>query len=49
MAGVVTGGLAVVSLESLGGVFFAQSFVRQPLDGPDPCLGITCPSLRRAG
>ena len=34
------GGLAVVSLEPLGGVLFDQLFVRQPLDGPDPGPGI---------
>ena len=35
------GGLGVVSMELLDGVFFDQSLVSQPLDGSDPCLGIT--------
>lgn len=34
------GGLWVVSLEPLGGVFVDQPFVCQPLHGPDPCPGI---------
>ena len=34
------GRLGVVSLETLGGVFLDQPFVRQPLHGPERCPGI---------